>query len=156
MLRRTIFARRVVPAEVLDQLERAEGDLPRKPRGRQPREGDKTQAKPARGAKPSRAGAAKHERPRGKQPGRRRRRSARREREAIGADEGAERLRDPDAAVLLLVLLEDRDQRAPDRQPGAVERVHEPGLGLGLRAVADLGAPRLEVARRSSSSRSRG
>jgi hypothetical protein len=36
--------------------------------------------------------------------------------------------------------------RAADREGRAVQRVHQARLGLGLRAVADLRAPRLEVA----------
>src|SRR5471032_2562516 len=35
---------------------------------------------------------------------------------------GAQRLRHCDAAVRLLVVLQDRDQRAPDGEPGAVQR----------------------------------
>ena len=31
-------------------------------------------------------------------------------------------------SVLLLIVLENRDQRAADRQAGAVQRVHELGL----------------------------
>ena len=37
------------------------------------------------------------------------------------AEVGLQRLRDPDRAVGLLSLLQDRDQGAPDRQPGAVQ-----------------------------------
>ena len=37
---------------------------------------------------------------------------------------GDERVGDDDRAVGLLVVLQDRDQRAPDREAGAVERVH--------------------------------
>src|SRR4051812_13178478 len=47
-------------------------------------------------------------------------------------------------AVRLLVVLEDGDQRAPDGEAGAVERVRESGLAA-LGAVADVGATRLEV-----------
>jgi ribonuclease R len=72
VLRRTTFARRVVPAKLLDQLELAGGEAPHKPRGRRPREPEKP-AKLQRGAKPSRAGGPKGERPRRKNPGRRRR-----------------------------------------------------------------------------------
>ena len=38
-----------------------------------------------------------------------------------------------DRAVLLLVVLEDRDQRAADGEAGAVQRVHELGLAASRR-----------------------
>src|SRR5262249_54006000 len=51
-----------------------------------------------------------------------------------------------DAAVGLLVLLEDRDDRAADGERRPVQRVREPGLGLRLGPIPDLRAARLEVA----------
>ena len=38
---------------------------------------------------------------------------------------GLQHRRDRDAAVLVLIVLQDRDERAADREAGAVERVHE-------------------------------
>src|SRR5437763_664531 len=68
------------------------------------------------------------------------------------AHEGHERLGHRDRSVGVLAVLEDRDERAPDRQPRAVERVH--GLDLSLRvAIARLHAPcleRLEVGARGN------
>ena len=49
-----------------------------------------------------------------------------------------------DRPVLLLVVLEDGQQRAADREPRAVQRVHELGLAAALAAEPDVGAPRLE------------
>src|SRR5262245_46234241 len=63
----------------------------------------------------------------------------------------AERLRQQDAAVRLLPVLEDRDQRPPDREPRAVERVHVRGLRALARAELDPRAAsliRLEVGAR--------
>ena len=48
-------------------------------------------------------------------------------------------------AVLLLVVLEDRDQRASDRQTGAVERVHELDLAGPLRPELDVGPAGLKA-----------
>src|SRR5215468_687485 len=64
----------------------------------------------------------------------------------LAPHEGPQRLGHDDAPVLLLVLLEDGDERTPHRQRRPVERVDQAGLGLRLRPVADLGAPGLEVA----------
>ena len=58
---------------------------------------------------------------------------------------GLERRRDRDAAVLVLVVLQDRDERAADRDAGAVEGVDEARALAVLRPVARVHAPRLEV-----------
>ena len=58
---------------------------------------------------------------------------------------GRQRLGDDDGAVRLLVVLEDGDERPPDREAGAVQRVQEPRLRPGLRAVAQARAAGLEV-----------
>src|SRR5262249_15679908 len=50
-----------------------------------------------------------------------------------------------EGAVRLLVLLEDRDEGATDRERRAVQRVDEARLRLGLGAVADLRAACLKV-----------
>src|SRR5229473_3102319 len=55
-----------------------------------------------------------------------------------------QRLRHPHRPILILVILEDGHQRSPDRQAGAVQRVHVTALLL-RRAIADVGASRLEV-----------
>src|SRR5688572_28523350 len=53
---------------------------------------------------------------------------------------------DPHAAISLLAVLEQRHERAPDREPGAVEGVHQLGAPLPLGAEAGAHPPRLEVA----------
>src|SRR5262249_54491195 len=58
---------------------------------------------------------------------------------------GLQRRGERDRAVLRLVFPRDRDQRAPDRQSRAVERVHEARILAALRPVARIHAPRLEV-----------
>src|SRR3990170_236530 len=58
---------------------------------------------------------------------------------------GAQRPGDQDGAVRLLEVLEDGDDRAPHRQPGAVQSVRQAGLPRRGVAEADLRAPRLEV-----------
>src|SRR6266545_2127574 len=57
-----------------------------------------------------------------------------------------QRLRDGDGAVRLLAVLEQRDDRAPDRDRRAVERVDVARGALGG-AVADVEPPGLEVGR---------
>src|SRR5690606_34547501 len=52
-----------------------------------------------------------------------------------------------DAAVRLLVVLQDGDERADDRQPGAVECVDEARAATIRWAIADVRAARLEVPR---------
>src|SRR5688572_26982038 len=64
---------------------------------------------------------------------------------AVEARVGAERLRDPHRAVGLLVVLEQRDQRARDRHGGAVERVDELVLLAALSPEARLEAAGLEI-----------
>src|SRR5689334_9056539 len=61
------------------------------------------------------------------------------------ADVRTKRGRDDHRAISLLVLLEDRNQRATNREARAVERVDRTRSLAGRRPVADLGAPRLEV-----------
>src|SRR6516225_7681838 len=46
-----------------------------------------------------------------------------------------ERFGHDDRAVALLVILEDRDQRSADREPGTVQRMDEARVLLALRAV---------------------
>src|SRR4029077_11624573 len=55
-------------------------------------------------------------------------------------------LRYRDRAALLLVRLHDGDERAPDRDAGAVERVHVAHLAGTLGTVARVHAPRLKLA----------
>src|SRR3989338_2944994 len=57
-----------------------------------------------------------------------------------------ERLGNGDGTVLLLVVLHDRDERAPDGKAGAVQRVDEARVLFAFRPVARIHAPRLEVA----------
>jgi len=52
---------------------------------------------------------------------------------------------DDDAAVFLLIVLQHRDERSPNRKPGAVECVNKNGFTLGLSAVANLRTAGLEV-----------
>src|SRR3984957_1475225 len=54
-----------------------------------------------------------------------------------------ERFRNQHAAVGLLIVLHNRHPGAPHGQPAAVQRVHEFGLVLAFRPIADVGAPRL-------------
>src|SRR5688572_25739746 len=61
------------------------------------------------------------------------------------AEVRTKRLGDFYRAVFLLELLEDRDERAPDREARSVERVHERRLSLLLLAPANLRPSRLEV-----------
>ena len=61
--------------------------------------------------------------------------------EPIGAQVGYQHRRDPDRAVRLLVVLEQRDDRARKGDPGGIEGVHELGLGPRLPAISDIGAP---------------
>src|SRR5262245_35760420 len=58
---------------------------------------------------------------------------------------GTQRFRDDDAAVFLLIVLQHRDERSPDRESGAVECVNKDGFALGLLAIANLGATRLKI-----------
>src|SRR5688572_2729582 len=51
-----------------------------------------------------------------------------------------------DRSILLLIVFEDGDQRAPDRKAGAIERVDEARTLLARLAAARLHAPRLELA----------
>ena len=57
-----------------------------------------------------------------------------------------QRLRDRNAAVLVLIVLHDRHQRAADREARAVQRMHETRALLAGPAAARVHAPRLEVA----------
>src|SRR5215213_10794041 len=50
-----------------------------------------------------------------------------------------------DAAVLVLIVLQNGHERAADREAGAVERVHEARLLLSRRTVAGIHAARLEI-----------
>src|SRR5215212_10931359 len=52
---------------------------------------------------------------------------------------------DRDAAVLVLIVLQNGDKRAADREAGAVERVHEARLLFAGRAIAGIHAARLEI-----------
>src|SRR5690606_40966378 len=54
---------------------------------------------------------------------------------------------DHDAAIRLLVVFEDGDERADDRQTGAVERVDEARTAAIRRTIADVRAARLKIAR---------
>src|SRR4051812_25927911 len=71
---------------------------------------------------------------------------------AIGANDlaaihiGAEHLGNEDAAIGALIILEHRDQRAPDCQAGAVEGVNMAQPAAAARPVAGFHAPRLEIA----------
>src|ERR1700741_5167731 len=58
--------------------------------------------------------------------------------DVLGCPEGMEHRRYRDRAVLLLVVLHDRDDRAPDRYGRAVERVH-------VARRFSLGRPRADV-----------
>src|SRR4029453_18767478 len=58
---------------------------------------------------------------------------------------GPQRFRDHHRAVLLLVVLDDGDERAAHGQAAAVQGVDEARLARGLRAVAEVGAAGLEV-----------
>src|SRR5690348_17002133 len=53
--------------------------------------------------------------------------SAMRHDDLLPAHIGPQHLGDPDGAVVLLKVLDDRDQRAADRKGGAVEGVDRPG-----------------------------
>src|SRR5688572_33144798 len=64
---------------------------------------------------------------------------------AIEARVRAQRVGDRDRAVRLLVVLEQRDQRARDRDRGAVQRVDELVLLAALAPEARLEPARLEV-----------
>src|SRR5690349_12467741 len=59
---------------------------------------------------------------------------------------GPQRLRHLDGAVLALIVLHHRDQRATDRDAGAVERMHERAALLAGAAEARVHAPGLEIA----------
>src|SRR5947207_11088456 len=59
---------------------------------------------------------------------------------------GLQRLGDRDGAVMALKVLDDRDHRAADRQPGTVERVHGLGSLPSAGAIARLHALGLEGA----------
>src|SRR2546426_507551 len=63
----------------------------------------------------------------------------------VEAGVGDERLGNPDGAVLLLEILEDRDEGSAHRQAGAVEGVDELRLRLGSGTVPDVGAAGLEI-----------
>src|SRR5687767_1628387 len=65
--------------------------------------------------------------------------------ENVGAQVRAQRLGDAHAAVGLLVMLEETDDRAREGDAGTVQRVHEARLFPRARAIADVGPPRLEV-----------
>src|SRR3546814_4943386 len=58
---------------------------------------------------------------------------------------GMERFGDVDAAVGLLIIFEDCDERAPDREARAVERVDELVALRALAAEARVHAPCLEI-----------
>src|SRR5262249_48466074 len=64
----------------------------------------------------------------------------------LPVDVRTQRVRNRDRAVLLLVILENRHERPPHREPGAVKRVHELGPARTGRArpVLDVRAARLE------------
>src|SRR5258705_9930779 len=64
---------------------------------------------------------------------------------AVEARVRAQGLGNDDRAVCLLVILEQRDQRARDRHRGPVQRVHELVLLAALAPEARLQAARLEV-----------
>ena len=69
---------------------------------------------------------------------------------------GAQRLGDDDRAVGLLVVLEHGDQRAADREAGAVERVHEARVLGALRRDSARSCAAPGSRRRPSRRRSRG
>src|SRR5260370_34731380 len=70
--------------------------------------------------------------------------SAGRSDDGEAAHMGLQRGRDIDAAIGALIVLQHRDQRATEREPGAIERTHE--LRLALRKAANrLHALRLEL-----------
>src|SRR5690349_2780348 len=58
---------------------------------------------------------------------------------------GLERFGDHDRIVRLLIILEDRDQRASDGKTGAVERMDKTRILLALGPIARVHAARLEV-----------
>ena len=57
--------------------------------------------------------------------------------ERVAPDIRAEDIRNADAAVFLLVRLEQRGDDPGQRQPGPVERVNQPRLRARLRPIAD-------------------
>src|SRR5579871_3269522 len=59
----------------------------------------------------------------------------------LRSDIRAQDLRNHDGAVSLLIIFHDCDPRAADRQPAAVERVHELRFILAFRTEADVGTP---------------
>src|SRR5262245_18614705 len=59
---------------------------------------------------------------------------------------GTQRGGNGDRSILLLIVLEDGDQGAPDREARAVQGVHEARALLARLAAARLNAPRLELA----------
>src|SRR5690606_26847595 len=71
---------------------------------------------------------------------------------ALGADSveiahgGTQSFRNRDGAVLVLVILHDRDQGAADRHARTVQRMDEACILLALGTEARLHTPRLEVA----------
>src|SRR5512141_131379 len=75
----------------------------------------------------------------------RRRRSRRTWRQSVGAEVWDERRRDAHGAVRLLVVFQQRDDRAREGDARRVQGVHELGLGTRLGPVADVGAPGLVV-----------
>src|SRR5262249_36311953 len=63
----------------------------------------------------------------------------------VPAEITSQRLRDLDRAVLALVVLQNRDERPPDRQRRAVQRMDELGFFSFRAAKPDLRAARLKV-----------
>ena len=53
--------------------------------------------------------------------------------------------RDFNRAVRLLIIFENRGDRAPDRYAGTVERVNKFGFGFGVAAEFDIGAASLII-----------
>src|SRR5690606_2672274 len=64
--------------------------------------------------------------------------------EHLAAHALTEHFGDHDRTILLLVVFENRNQGSPHRKAGAIEGVHELGLGAWFRTIADVGASRLE------------
>src|SRR4029079_6585024 len=65
--------------------------------------------------------------------------------EALGAEIGAERSGDEHAAILLLMVLQNRGDDTRKRQSRSVQGVNETRLPAARRLVADIRAARLEV-----------
>src|SRR5690606_38462447 len=65
--------------------------------------------------------------------------------DGVGPEKWPQHIRYCDRPVRVLVVLEHRDQRAPDCQAGTIERMQRFGLARGRIAPACLHASRLEI-----------